>query len=86
MSNREILVCIQEIQLEEANKVAREDIPTLLPAILIQELAAPPTIFRCSSDSNDIACLEIKLFVDSRGIVIQRFHYGTSKHGSVALR
>lgn len=56
--------------LEQANEIAREHIPALLPARLVEQFPAPPPILGRSCDSNNIARLEVELFVDSRRVVI----------------
>jgi hypothetical protein len=60
--------------LEQANEIAWEHIPAFLSAILVEKLATPPPIFWSSRDSNDVPSLEIKLFLDGGGVIIQGFH------------
>ena len=62
---------------EQMHKVAREDVSPRHAPILIQQLTAPPPIFRRSSDCDDIVSLEIEFLRDRRRIVIKRAHFVT---------
>ena len=64
--------------LEQAHKVAREDVFAGLSARLVQELAAPPTVLGSSGDSDDISLLEVELFVDRSTVVVHRLDCKTS--------
>ena len=57
---------------EQADEVAWEDMPPTLAPVFVQQLTAPPTILWRRGDGDDIARLEVELFVDSRSVVIQR--------------
>lgn len=57
--------------LEERHKVARENTSSAHSSSLVEQLAAPPAIFRRRSNSNDIPSLEIKLFIDGSLVVIE---------------
>ena len=56
-----------------------------LPPRIVQQLPAPPPIFGRIRHRNDISRLEIKLFVNRRGIVVQRFHYQPTSAISPAM-
>ena len=55
--------------------VAREHVSPGLPPRDIQQFPFPPSIRGRFRDSDDVLRLEIKLFVDCCGIVVQRLDY-----------
>lgn len=57
--------------LEERHEVARENMSSGYSSSLVEQLAAPPAIFRRRSNSNNIPSLEIKLFIDGSLVVIE---------------
>ena len=60
--------------LEQTDKVTREYIPALLPAVLVKKLAAPPPILGGSSNGDDIPSLEIEFLLDRSRVIVQSFH------------
>lgn len=60
--------------LEQTDKVTREYIPALLPAVLVKKLATPPPILGGSSDGDDIPSLEIEFLLDRCRVIVQSFH------------
>ena len=63
---------------EEAHEVAREDVSSGLPPALVEELAAPPSVFGRRGDGDDIALLEVELLVDRRAVVVHRLNCTTA--------
>ena len=58
---------------QQTHVVVWEYVPASLSPHFIQQLPTPPPVCRRIRDSNDIPCLKIKLFIDRRRVVIQRF-------------
>ena len=72
---------------ERNYKVTRENVSSGHAPNLINQFAAPPPIFRRSSDSDDIVGLKIELLRDRRLVVIKRAHFTiiVNKYISLAL-
>lgn len=73
------MVKTTRIPLEQTHKVAGEHIASSLPARLVKQFSRPPPVFWGGCHRDDIAGLEIELFVDSRGVIIEGFHCGSGR-------
>ena len=57
---------------EQADEVAREDVPSGLPPRLVQKLSAPPAVLGRRGNGDDVSFLEVEFLVNCRPIVVHR--------------
>ena len=80
---RQNAATINAARSEEADEVAREDVPAGLSPRLVEELAGPPAVLGRRSDGDDVALLEVELFLNRRAVVVHRLDYA---HRAVVSR